>query len=127
MRPLRTISLSILAGLCAFAQSDRGTITGTIVDPAGAIIANAAVEATNTATGINYSGASSGTGNYTLAQLPAGTYNLSVVTPGFKKYLRPGIIVEVASTVRVDAALEVDPGFDVPPEHLEQGVALRVA
>src|SRR5579871_3085853 len=90
-----------------WAQSDRGTITGTIVDPAGAIIANAVVEATNAATDVAYSGASSATGNYTLAQLPAGTYNLSVTVPGFKKYLRPGIIVEVASIVRVDATLEV--------------------
>ncbi|MBV9506865.1 MAG: carboxypeptidase regulatory-like domain-containing protein [Acidobacteriia bacterium] len=107
MRQLNRISLFTLVGICLFAQSDRGTITGTVVDPAGAVVANVVIEATNTATGVNYSGASSATGNYTLAQLPAGTYNLTVTTPGFKKYLRPNIIVEVASTVRVDAALEV--------------------
>ena len=36
----------------AFAQSDRGTITGTVTDPAGAMIPNAAIEAKNTQTGI---------------------------------------------------------------------------
>jgi hypothetical protein len=112
MRVRKSFSLSLLAVLAAAvfeanAQSDRGTITGTVIDPAGAVIAGAAVEATNTATDATYSGASSTTGNYTLAQLPAGTYNLSVTVPGFKKYVRPGIIVEVASTVRVDATLEV--------------------
>ncbi len=93
--------------LALFAQSDRGTITGTISDPAGAVIAGAAVEAKNIATGAIYSGASSGTGNYTLAQLPAATYELSVTVPGFKKYVRTGLQVEVAGTVRIDATLEV--------------------
>src|SRR5581483_6010019 len=102
----RSLCLCAIAG-ALWAQSDRGTITGTVAEQAGAVIASAMVEATNTATDVTYSGASSGTGNYTLAQLPAGTYNLSVVVPGFKKYLRPGIIVEVASIVRVDTTLEV--------------------
>jgi len=93
--------------VAAFAQSDRGTITGTISDPAGAVIANAMVEARNVDTGTVYQGGSSGTGNYTLAQMPTGTYELTVVVPGFKKFLRPGIIVPVAQVVRVDAVLEV--------------------
>jgi hypothetical protein len=91
----------------AFAQSDRGTITGTISDPAGAVVANATVEARNTATGGQYTAASSATGNYTVAQLPVGTYELSVTVPGFKKYVRGGLQVEVAGTVRIDAVLDV--------------------
>jgi hypothetical protein len=94
----------VLAGL---AQTDRGTITGTISDPGGAVIANAAVEARNTATGAVYGAASSGTGNYTVGQLPAGPYELSVTVPGFKKYVRAGLQVEVAGTARIDAVLEV--------------------
>ena len=107
MRLLKRSFYLCAIAVALWAQSDRGTITGTVVDPAGAVVASAVVEATNTATDVAYSGASSATGNYTLAQLPAGTYNLSVVVPGFKKYLRPGIIVEVASIVRVDTTLEV--------------------
>src|ERR1700691_358333 len=91
----------------AFAQTDRGTITGTVSDPAGAVVPNAPVEAKNVATDAVYPTASSATGNYTIAQLPAGTYDLSVTVPGFKKYIRTGIIVEVAGTDRVDATLEV--------------------
>ncbi len=104
---LRTIFLSFLVVSAMFAQSDRGTITGTVIDPAGAVIANAAVEATNTATSAVYQAGSSDTGNYTLAQLPAGSYDLSVTSPGFKKFLRPGVTVEVAAIVRIDATLEV--------------------
>ncbi|HEV3333687.1 MAG TPA: TonB-dependent receptor [Bryobacteraceae bacterium] len=91
----------------AFAQSDRGTITGTVSDPAGAVIANAAVEAKNIATGAVYNAASSATGNYTVAQLPAGNYELTVTVPGFKKYVRGGLTVEVAGTARIDALMEV--------------------
>ncbi|HTY61310.1 MAG TPA: carboxypeptidase-like regulatory domain-containing protein, partial [Acidobacteriota bacterium] len=56
----------------AWAQSDRGTITGTVTDPAGAMIPNAAIEAKNVNTGAVFQAASSATGNYSLVQLPAG-------------------------------------------------------
>src|ERR1035441_1773981 len=94
-----------LCALAAFAQTDRGTITGTITDPAGAVVPNAPIEARNVDTGAVYPGASSGTGNYTIAQLPVGTYELSVTVSGFKKYVRTGITVDVAGTVRVDPVL----------------------
>lgn len=90
-----------------FAQSDRGTITGTISDPAGAVIAAAAVEARNTETGATYPVAASATGNYTIPQLPAGTYELSVAVPGFKKFIRPGLLIQAAQTIRVDVVMEV--------------------
>jgi len=109
MRSLKvSLSLALTAfALALYAQTDRGTITGTISDPAGAVVANATVEAKNTATGGVYTAASSATGNYTIAQLPVGTYDLSVTVAGFKKYIRNGIIIEVAGIDRVDPTLEV--------------------
>jgi hypothetical protein len=88
-------------------QSNRGTITGTVSDPAGAVVASAAIEGRNTETGVVYSGATSTTGNYTLSELPAGTYEVTVSVPGFKKYTRGGLTVLVAQTLRVDITLEV--------------------
>ena len=111
MRPRSAVyllpALVFVFAWAASAQTDRGTITGTIADPAGAVVPNAAVQAKNAETGTVYQAASSDTGNYTVAALPAGTYELSVTVQGFKKFIRPGIIVEVAGTVRVDATLEV--------------------
>jgi outer membrane receptor protein involved in Fe transport len=105
---------SLLTAVCwfalvsaAFAQSDRGTITGTISDPAGAVVASAPVVARNIETGAVYSVAASATGNYTIPELPAGTYELTIAVPGFKKLIRPGLIIQAAQTIRVDAALEV--------------------
>jgi hypothetical protein len=102
-----TCAIFLTLSVAAIAQSDRGTITGTVSDPAGAVIANAPIQARNTQTGENYSSATSNTGNYTIAQLPAGTYEVSVSAPGFKKFTRQDLTIQVAQVVRVDVALEV--------------------
>jgi hypothetical protein len=107
MRTLTGLACLFLFCVAAFAQSDRGTITGTIGDPAGAVVAGAVVEARNVETGALYQAATSATGNYTLSQLPAGTYDLVVTVPGFKKYIRQNIVVSVAGTLRADVVLEV--------------------
>src|SRR5947209_5875851 len=97
----------LLFASAALAQTDRGTITGTVSDPAGAVVAAATIEAKNAETGAILTAGSTGTGNFTLSQVPAGTYELSVAVSGFKKYVRPGVIVPVAQTVRADVTLEV--------------------
>jgi hypothetical protein len=95
-----------LVALCAFGQSDRGTITGTVVDPAAAVVASASVDVRNIENGATYQVATSATGNY-VVQVPTGTYELSVTVAGFKKYVRTGVTVPVAQTVRIDVSLEV--------------------
>src|SRR5712692_5650223 len=107
MRTLTGLAGLFLFSVAAFAQTDRGTITGTIADPAGAVVAGAKVEARNVDTGTLYEVASTGTGNYTLSQLPAGTYEVSIAVPGFKRSVRQNIVVQVAGTIRVDVTLEV--------------------
>ena len=91
----------------ALAQSERGTITGTISDAAGAMIPNAPIEAKNLETGAVYKAASSLTGNYVISQLPVGTYQLTATMPGFKQYLRTGITVMTAQSLRIDISLEI--------------------
>ena len=91
----------------AFAQSDRGAITGTVVDALGALIPAAQVNLTNKDTGAHHETVTTGTGNYTLPALPVGTYTLSVEHPGFSKYERANIEVQVAVTTRVDVVLQV--------------------
>ncbi len=96
----------VLCGVC-FAQSDRGIITGVISDPGGAVVPAATVEARNTATGGIYRAVSTGTGNYTLSELPTGSYEFSVAVAGFKKFVRQGLELQVGQTLRIDATLEV--------------------
>jgi Carboxypeptidase regulatory-like domain len=104
---LRIAGVFLLCAVAAFAQGDRGTITGTVSDPTGAVVPNASIQVTNTDTSAVYKVGTTNTGNYTLANLPVGNYELTVDAPGFKKFLRPGLVVQVAETERVDAILQV--------------------
>src|SRR4051812_7434984 len=81
-----TLVCLFLISLPAFGQGGGGTITGTISDPAGAVVAGATVEARNTETGVVFPAVSTNTGNYTISQLPVGTYVVTVQVPGFKAY-----------------------------------------
>src|ERR1035438_5203389 len=107
MRFIRAVTCFLLFFVAAFAQSDRGTITGTVTDPSGAVVPNAAMVAVNTETGTQFPIVTSDTGNYTAASLPPGSYTVTAEAAGFKKVTRTGILVAVATTVRVDVILEV--------------------
>ena len=106
MRPTR-LACAVLFAMSAFAQSDRGTITGTVIDQGGAVIPNVTVTALNAEQGTQFTGATTNTGNYTIASVPAGTYSVSVEAPGFKKFTQTNVLVAVASNVRVDFSLQV--------------------
>lgn len=99
----------VLATLClvVFGQSDRGTITGTVVDPAGAVLIDVPIEVRNVDTGATYQAATTATGNYTMPQLPTGKYEMTVTATGFKRYVRQSIELPVAQTIRIDVALEL--------------------
>src|SRR5256885_1287087 len=94
-------------GLALWAQSDRGTITGTVADPTGALVPGAALSLKNSETGAAYASKTTETGNYTLPSLPAGVYELSVEGSGFRKFVQSGIQVQVATTVRLDVTLQL--------------------
>jgi hypothetical protein len=106
-RVVLVVAFLFVACGIAFAQGDRGTITGTVEDAAKAVVGGASIEARNSESGATYTAATTETGNYTLAQLPAGTYQFTVSLPGFKKYVRPNILVAATQTVRLDVELEV--------------------
>jgi hypothetical protein len=89
------------------AQSDRGTVTGTVTDAAGAVVPNAAITAKNAETGAEFQTKTTETGNYTLASLPAGRYDLTAQMSGFREYTQSGILVQVAQTERIDISLVV--------------------
>ena len=106
MQSKLTAAIVILAGATAFAQSNQGTITGAISDPAGAVVAGAQIEVRNSATGVIYNGGTSSTGNYVIV-VPAGIYEISVTVPGFKKYVQSNVQVVVATDTRKDVTLEL--------------------
>ena len=106
MRPLTAAVVTLLIGFSGFSQSNQGTITGTISDPAGAVVASAQVEAKNVQTGVVSRVGTSATGNYVIP-VPAGNYELTVTVPGFKKFVQQNLQVVVATDTRKDITLEV--------------------
>ncbi len=89
------------------AQSERGTITGTVHDSSGAVVPAANVRLTNVATNVSIGTTSNLSGEFTLPDLATGKYDLRVEKGGFRAFLLTGITVDAASTVRADANLEV--------------------
>jgi hypothetical protein len=73
-----------------------GSITGTVVDPAGAIVAQAKATATRADTGISQSTETNAEGIFTFANLQVGTYNVSVVATGFDAKAITGVTVDVS-------------------------------
>src|SRR4051794_12035995 len=96
------VATCLLFALSAFGQTDRGTITGTVLDPTSSTVPGATVVAKNLANGSVFPTTTTATGNFTLASLPAGVYELSIEAPGFKKYVSQGALVEVAQVTRID-------------------------
>ena len=97
----------------AFAQSDRGTITGTVTDSGGGVVAGAKVTATNLETGEVREATTSGEGNYTLPELPARPYRVSVEAQGFKTATVERVQVAVQVVRSLDITLEVGAISDV--------------
>src|SRR6266403_1867128 len=78
------IVLSLAVGMNA--QTFRGAINGTVVDPSGAVIPNATVKATESATGIDHTTTTTSDGAFSFQDIPLGLYKLTVTATGFPVY-----------------------------------------
>src|SRR5579863_4162870 len=96
--------LLFLSISAVFAQTG-GTITGTVSNLDGDAVPNAPIEVTNARTNATFKATSSPTGAYTLAQLPAGTYNLSITLLGYNPYAQQNVSVAAAQTLHLDIHL----------------------
>ncbi|HYM09212.1 MAG TPA: carboxypeptidase regulatory-like domain-containing protein [Bryobacterales bacterium] len=99
------LALSFAGAL--FAQSERGTITGTVLDPSGAVVPGARITVTNTATNVASQTVGTDSGDYTAANLPVGQYSIRVEKEGFKPAVVSGVTINAATTMRVNVTLEV--------------------
>lgn len=104
---IRIIFLMLVCSAIGWAQSDRGSITGTVTDSTGGIVPDAAVTATNTATNVVARTATNDTGVYAIPALLPGMYKVRVEKNGFKAAEQAQVILAASSTVRVDVGLQV--------------------
>jgi hypothetical protein len=102
-----------------FGQAVSGTLLGTVSDSTGATVANAKVTAMNVATATVYESVTNEGGNFTIPNLPPGTYTVTVVAQGFKKETHQKIDVLINSSTRVD--------FDIAPGSVSEEVMVTTA
>jgi len=106
-KTITTILAVVILCTPAFAQLDRGTITGNVTDSSGAAVPSATVVIRNVGTNAVYKTESTATGQYTMPNLPVGIYEVSVEMSGFKKFVSTKLDLRATDVLRVDAVLEV--------------------
>lgn len=114
MKIARTVIISIFVAACCFCfaatvypqGTNLGTIRGTVSDPNGAAIPNAAVQITDQATGISRDVTTDSSGNYEALALKPGIYKVTVSVTGFKTTTLDAV-VKGSDTVRADLQMEV--------------------
>src|ERR1700678_887442 len=99
------VALLCLSG-AALAQ-DTGTFTGTVHDTTGATVVGAEVTMVNSSIGENKTVTTSSDGDWVVPYLPNGSYNIVIVSKGFKKYEAKGVVLRVGQKARIDVTLEV--------------------
>lgn len=104
---VRKLIASLTLAFAVFAQGERGTFNGTILDSSGAAVAGATVKAINVGTGVETPAITTAAGVYRLPYMQPATYKISVSVPGFKAAVRENVILGVAQTLTVDFTLEV--------------------
>jgi outer membrane receptor for ferrienterochelin and colicin len=97
----------------AFAQVQNGQFTGTVTDPTGAAIANAKVTVTNPATDLNLTTTTNSSGNYTVKEVPIGTYKLTVEAAGFKSVSNNDVQANAGTIAHVDFKMQIGKASEV--------------
>src|ERR1019366_3100834 len=91
----------------AFAQETTGGLQGIVRDPSGAVVSHAQVELTGSSLVGKKEAETDGSGYYRFANLPPGTYALTITAKGFSTMKREGLDIQVGHLPSVDFKLEV--------------------
>ena len=101
------LTLLLISGP-AFGQTVRGRVEGTVKDPQGQMVPNAAITVTNIGTGEKLNATSTDEGTFSINEVKPGTYTVTAEIQGFKKVLIEGMIVQVGTVTSV--TVRVSPG-----------------
>jgi hypothetical protein len=103
----RLVGILALTGFVVFTQEYRSTLSGRVLDPSGAAVSGAKIQAIEKKTGAKYETSSGGEGEYSLPFLPPGPYNLTAEHAGFKKFAQEGISLTTNSRINVDITMQL--------------------
>src|SRR5215471_9809107 len=92
-----------LSGL--YSQTYQGTISGTVTDKTGAVVAGATVTVTDPGKGVSRVLKTNGAGQYFAPNLEPGTYTFTAQAPDFQRIEKSGVMLDVGKSLRVDFVL----------------------
>src|SRR5829696_6139641 len=101
------IAMASITMASAQSQASAADLTGTVVDPNGAVVAGATVTARNAGTNIERSVQSADDGTYKLIGLPPGEYEVTAEAPTFKKVSISGVRLTVGQAADLRIAMEI--------------------
>ena len=108
---LLTLGHVCLLGLAAIgvasAQFDTATITGSVTDQSGSVVADAKVTITNTTTNFTTAALTNSEGLYRVQSLRPGPYRVEVMAAGFRHSVRDGVEVSGGDVVAINVKLEL--------------------
>lgn len=103
MRPVAALLFILLTSYTlGQAQSTNASLSGRITDPANALLVDAQVMAISAGTNIRYQATTNDSGEYHLANLPPAAYRLEIQKSGFKKLIKPDVVLHVQDALRID-------------------------
>src|SRR5262245_64308869 len=103
----RTLLLLLVSASALWGQTTNATLRGLITDQSGAVLPGVMISVRNQGTGIERSTLSDETGNYQVAALPVGIYQIDVRLAGMKPQIVNGLTLEVGQIVVRDFKMEV--------------------
>lgn len=107
------------------AQTSRGTVSGVVTDPTGAVITDANVTLTNTETNVARTATTNGEGFYRFDAVDLGTYTVTIEATGFGRATQTNIIVNANQTSATDAQLAPGGGETTIDVTADAGAALQ--
>ena len=107
MRRLVLLIVILASGFLAFAQTDRATVTGVVMDPSQSAVPGAKVILRAIATGSERSTLTNGAGVYTFSALPVGQYEISIAAKGFQDLRIQDFTLEVGETRTLNASVRM--------------------
>ncbi len=101
------VLLFLASSTSVHAQSTNASLAGRVTDPAKALIVDAEVAAISAGTNVRYETTTNGSGEYYLPSLSPNAYRIEVEKYGFKKVVKPDVVLNVQDALRVDFEMTV--------------------
>lgn len=105
--------LAMTSGLGRAQSTGRGSITGTVSDPTGAVVAGASISVTNAATGVSSMTVTNRTGYFEVDSIDSGIYTVKVTAPGFEELDRNGVVLNASNVLALPLILRIGKSTEV--------------